>query len=50
MVGGGEDCDGDCGGYLFIYIYFCSVNYPDCVRCTIINPTTFSLKADFLIS
>ena len=39
----------DCGGYLKNIYIFILINYPHCVQCTIINPTTFPLKADFLI-
>ena len=50
MVGGGGGGGGgeDCGGYLKKFFSILT-NYPDCVQCAIINPTTFPLKADFLI-
>ena len=51
MVDGGEEEGGIVVGiFLFFKIYISIlINYPDCVQCTIVNPTTFLSKADFLI-
>ena len=51
MVGGEGGGGEDCGGYFPIFLIYISIliNYPNCVQCDIINPTTFLFKADFLI-